>query len=66
MNLLKKDYWWLWLVLTIFTGGASMIFLASMLGILEKDAWYANWKNWVIATVLFIFPVSIMFTIFID
>lgn len=65
MNLLKKDYWWLWLVLTIFTGGASMIFLAAQLELLEKDAWYMNWKYWLLGTILFIFPVSIMYTVLI-
>lgn len=65
MNILKKEYWWLWFILTIFTGGASMIFLAAELKLLEKDAWYMNWKNWLIGTILFIFPVTIMFTIFI-
>ena len=62
--LYKKEYWWMWLLLFIFTGGTMTIFIASDLKLLDKDAWYMNYKNWLIATLCFIFPVTIMFVVF--
>ena len=60
MELLKKENWWIWLLLMIFGNGSATIVLAALLGLLKKDSWYANWKNWVIGLVTFIFPAIIM------
>lgn len=62
--LYKKEYWWMWLLLFIFTGGTMTIFMASDLKLLDKDAWYMNPKNWIIATLCLVFPVTIMFVVF--
>lgn len=60
MKLLKKENWWIWLLLLLFSSGASPIVLAAMLDLLKKDAWYAKWYYWVIGLVLIIpFPVMI-------
>lgn len=60
MDLLKKENWWIWLFLMIFGSGSATIVLAALLGLLKKDAWYANWKNWVLGLALLIFPAIIM------
>ncbi|MBQ8871970.1 MAG: hypothetical protein IJ018_04410, partial [Bacilli bacterium] len=65
MELLKKENWWLWLILTIFTGGSNYIFLAVLLDCYDKDAWYANWKYWLIGFLCLVLPATIMFMVFI-
>lgn len=64
MNLLKRENWWIWLLLTIFSGGSSAIVLGALLDCFDKKAWYANYKNWLIGFLCFIFPLSIMFAVF--
>lgn len=64
MNLLKKENWWVWLILTLYSQGVSTIVLGAMTGVFTKKAWYANWKNWVIGLVCLIFPALIMAYIF--
>ena len=60
MKLLRKENWWIWLFLLLFSSGASPIVLAALLDLLKKDAWYAKWYYWVIGLVLIIpFPVMI-------
>ncbi len=65
MDLLKKENWWVWLILTIFTGSASTLLLGALTGCFKKDAWYANWKNWVLGFLIFIIPGIIMVGVFI-
>ena len=65
MDLLKKENWWVWLILTIFTGSSSTLLLGALTGCFKKDAWYANWKNWVLGFLLFIIPGIIMVVVFI-
>lgn len=65
MELLKKENWWVWLILTIFTGGSNYIFLAVLLDCYDKDAWYANWKYWLIGFLCLVLPATIMFMVFI-
>jgi len=64
MNLLKKEYWWLWGILFLTTGGASNIFLASELKVLNKESWYANYKNWLVGALCLLFPFLFMIIIF--
>lgn len=64
MNLLKKENWWVWLLLMLTAGSIGTIVLGALLDVYDKNAWYAKWKNWVIGLVLFIFPAMIMLTIF--
>lgn len=65
MDILKKENWWIWLLVELFSGGSGIIALAALLDCFDKDAWYANWKNWVIGAVCFIFPVFIMIIVFV-
>lgn len=65
MELLRKQNWWLWLLLTIFTGGSNYIFLSILLDCYDKEAWYANWKYWLIGIICLLVPATIMFMVFI-
>lgn len=61
---LKKENWWIWLLLTFVTQGISIFVLAIFLKIYDKKAWYANWKYWLIGVLCLIFPAAIMFAVF--
>lgn len=63
MNILKKENWWVWLLLFLFSGGASMIVLGALLNLYNKNEWYAKLKYWIIGVILII-PFSIMITVF--
>lgn len=63
MKLLKKENWWIWLLLFIFSEGTSTIVLGALLDVFDKKAWYAKWKNWLIGLLLII-PITIMITAF--
>ena len=65
MDLLKKENWWVWLILTIFTSSSSTLLLGALMGCFKKDAWYANWKNWALGFLLFIIPGIVMISVFI-
>ena len=59
MYLLKKENWWIWLILFIFTGGSSTIVLGALLSVFDKNSWYAKWYIWLIGLLLII-PFYIM------
>lgn len=63
MNLLKKENWWIWLLLFLFSEGTSTIVLGAMLDVFDKKAWYAKWYIWLIGVIL-ILPISFMIVIF--
>ena len=65
MSLLKRENWWIWLLLYLFAGGAGIIVLAALLDVYDKNAWYANWRYWAIGALCFLFPVAIMMSVFI-
>lgn len=64
MKLLKKENWWIWLMLMLFSRGSSNIALAALLDCFNKKAWYANYKNWLIGFLCFILPGVIMIMVF--
>ena len=64
MNILKRENWWVWLLLTLFSGGSSTLVLGALLDVYDKNAWYAKWYYWVIGLVLFIVPFSVMLIVF--
>ena len=64
MGLLKRENWWVWLLICLFSNGIGMTILASLLKIYKTDAWYSKWQNWVLGAVCFIFPFFIMVIIF--
>ena len=65
MNILKKEYWWLWLVMGILSSFTSYILLGYLLGCFDKNAWYGKPKNWIIGALCLFFPFAIMGLIFI-
>lgn len=64
MKLLKRENWWVWLLLTLFTSGGSTLLLAALFDCLDENAWYAKWQNWLIGFLCFVFPVTIMIAVF--
>lgn len=63
MDLLKRENWWIWLLLFIFSGGTSTIVLGALLNVYDKNAWYAKWYYWVIGFCCLIAPFAIMMTV---
>ncbi len=60
MYILKRENWWIWLLLLLFSGGTSTIVLGALLNVYDKNAWYTNWFTWVIGLILIIpFPTMI-------
>lgn len=48
MNLLKKTYGLLWLLLSLLTNNLSIFLLGGILNVYNKNAWYAKWYIWCI------------------
>lgn len=63
MKILKKENWWIWLLLTLFSSGSSTLVLGALLDVYRKNAWYRKWYYWVLG-IPFIFPLLIMVSIF--
>ena len=63
MDLLKRENFWIWILLEVITG-LSIYVLAALLGVYDKNAWYAKWQNWLLGLLLFVFPIFIMFIVF--
>ncbi|MDD3341279.1 MAG: hypothetical protein PHN72_03670 [Bacilli bacterium] len=64
MKILKKENWWIWLLLFLFSSGSSTLVLGALLDAYDKNAWYTKWQYWVLGLLLFIFPFFIMLAIF--
>lgn len=64
MNLLKRENWWICLLLNIVTLGLFTFFIAKKLNVYEKGAWYTNWYYWVLGFFFGILPSLIMFLVF--
>ncbi len=65
MELLKRNNWWIWLILWFF--GSELIknvVLAALLKNFDPDQWYAKWWVWVLGFVFFIFPFFVMILVF--
>ena len=65
MKILKRENWWIWLLLMFFSQGSSPIVLGALLDVYDKNAWYAKWQYWVIGALCFIYPALVMACIFI-
>ena len=63
MFLLKKENWWIWLILFIFSEATSSIVLAAILNVYDKKAWYSKLYLWIIGLVLII-PFIVMTSTF--
>lgn len=64
MKILKRENWWAWLLLLLFSQSSSTFVLAALLDCYDKKAWYANVKYWLLGLVCFIFPFFIMLSVF--
>ena len=64
MKIIKKENWWVWLLLLLFSYGTSNIVLGALLDVYDKNAWYAKPKNWLLGLLCFIFPFFIMIIVF--
>lgn len=63
MKLLKKENWWIWLLLFIFNEGTSIICLGALLDVYDKKSWYTKWYIWIIGLILII-PITVMIITF--
>ena len=64
MKILKRENWWIWLLLTLFSQGASTLVLGALLDVYKKEAWYANWRYWLFGLLCLFFPFMIMVAVF--
>lgn len=64
MKILKRENWWIWLLLALFSQGSSTLVLGALLGVYKKDAWYTKWQYWLVGALLFFFPATIMISVF--
>lgn len=77
MKLLKKENWWMWLMLAFLSGGSSILVLGALLDVYDEDAWYYRWTKklpkpflvvvlCLIGIVLFISSISFLFALSVD
>ena len=64
MKLLKKQNWWLYLLLQICTFGLFTFVMAHHLKVYDEDAWYQNWRYWFFSGLCFVFPIFIVALVF--
>lgn len=64
MDLLKKQNWFVNVLLICMSGGLYIFVLAYLLKIYQKNAWYANYRYWCIGALCLFFPIFIMLFIF--
>lgn len=62
--MLKKKNWFIILLLNILTLGLFNFVLAFKLDLYDEEAWYNKWQYWFCASICLIFPVFIMFIVF--
>ena len=53
MKILKRENWWIWLLLSLFGGSPSVIVLGALLDVYDKKAWYTKWYIWVLGILVF-------------
>ena len=63
MKILKKENWWIWLLLTLFSNGSSTLVLGALLNVYRNNAWYKKWYYWILG-LIFIIPFLVMLAIF--
>ncbi len=64
MSLLKRENWFVNLLLLLMTQGFYGFALAHFLKQYKKDAWYHDYRYWVAAVLCFFFPVLLLGIIF--
>lgn len=60
MDFLKRNNWWLCLIISLLTFGLFYIFLAKFMKLYDKDAWYMNKWYWIIGGFFLMSTVVIM------
>lgn len=65
MSLLKKENWFVNVILSLTTLGFSNFLLGYMLDVYDKDAWYTKWEYWIGGLICLIFPAFIMLYVFV-
>lgn len=63
--MLKKENWFIYFIMMIFTFGGYIVIPASQLKLFQKDKWYSNYKYWLFGSLSLVFPVFIMLVILI-
>lgn len=63
--MLKKENWFIYFIMMIFTFGGYIIIPASQLRLFQKDKWYSNYKYWLFGALALFLPVFIMLVILI-
>lgn len=64
MDLLKRENWWVWLIIYLFGQGVGIYILAALLKVYDKNAWYAKWEYWLVGVLCCLVPALIMFSVF--
>lgn len=64
MKILKRENWWIWLLLMLFGSGTEIFVLAALLDCYKKGEWYSKAKYWLIGLACFIIPFFIMIMVF--
>ena len=64
MSLLKKEYWFISLIMLLLCPHIFILILASDLNLIDKNAWYSKWQYWVIGGICLIFPLFLLFFVF--
>lgn len=60
MKLLKKQNWYIWLLLLIIIPGIDTLIMGSILDNYDDDAWYSKWYYWTIGAAFLFIPIVIM------
>ena len=61
--MLKKENWFIYFIMMIFTFGGYIIIPASQLRLFQKDKWYSNYKYWLFGALALFLPVIIMLVV---
>ena len=64
MSLLKKEYWFISLIMLLLCPHIFILILASDLNLIDKNGWYSKWQYWVIGGICLIFPLFLLFIVF--
>lgn len=65
MALLKKENWFVDLLLVLITQGSFNLVLGYYLKVYDKKAWYMKWQYWAGAALACIFPLALMLVVFV-
>ena len=64
MKILKRNNWFLWLLINILSAGCGNLALAALLDVYDENAWYNKWYYWLLAFCFLFFPFAIMVLVF--